>query len=85
MWLKCDKLSRHLREDLSTFMMVSCLTVPGSRNKRCNENNNTLCIKYIFSKKSCLYEIIMKNATEANRPQMIERNAVRRSFDLPSG
>ena len=30
---------------------VSRLTVPGSRNKRCSENNNTLHRKYIFSKK----------------------------------
>jgi hypothetical protein len=80
-WLKCDKLSGHLHENVSTFMMVSRLTVPGSRNKRCSENNNTLRTKYIFFK-SCMYEIIMKNATKANRPRMIEHNAVR---NLPSG
>ena len=75
-----------LHEDLSTFMMVSRLTVAARRNKR-SANNNTLHIKYIFAKKkkSCIYEIIIKNVTEPIRPWMIEHNAVRRSFDLPSG
>jgi hypothetical protein len=77
-------VSGTLREDISIFVVVSCLRLPRQKKFSDSRRKNTFITKHIISETHVVSEIITKSVTQPGRPYIREADMWQRTLDLPA-
>jgi len=85
--LKTKKILSNLYEDITIFVVASCLRLPRQRNFSdiYSRRNNTFRTKHIISETHIVSETITESVAQPGRPYIREVDMWQRIFDFPAG